>query len=180
MGLLAWYILASYFERYRASSETRLDEDTSLIAEGKGYRELIEKIKEREGHLKAAIDEDISNGYYNKLLLYSLLRKNEAHDLVSKTLLDSRDVSDHHIFPRGLLGEKADDIGNLTLTTLGTNNHLQDKEPKEYLPNVPVKIREQHLIPENQNLWELRRYDEFLEERKELLKHAVEEFFALI
>jgi hypothetical protein len=180
-GLLMWYVLASYFERYRTSSETMLNEDLSIIAKGKSYKELIKKLEEREGDLKARIDDDISRGYYSKLILYALLRRNKAQDFLSRILLDSGDVSPHHIFPRGIVGEeKAWDIGNLTLTTLGTNNRLRARRPEDYLSNVPTQIRKQHLIPEDSSLWKLQKYDEFLKARKELLKKAISEFFTEI
>ncbi|MQY60398.1 hypothetical protein GH153_00960 [bacterium] len=165
-GLLSWYVLAAYFGRYSTSSEARLNEDLSIITEGKGYEELINKLVKREGNLKASIKEDISNGDYSKLLLYVLLRRNQSRDLISDGLLDSRDVSLHHIFPSGLLTENEDDIGNLTLTTLGTNNHLRATKPIDYLPGLSPDTRKQHLI---------NKYDEFLEKRRELLRQAVED-----
>lgn len=179
-GLLTWYVLATYFRRYSTSSETMLNEDLSVIAQGKGYSELIKKLEEKEGNLRTRIKEDVSRGiYHSEIFLYALLRKKEAQDFISKIVLDSSDVSVHHIFPRRIVGEeKAWDIGNITLTTLGTNNSLRAKKPEDYLPNLPVQIKKQHMIPENPRLWELPKYDEFIESRKELIKTAVEEFLA--
>jgi hypothetical protein len=175
-NLLTWYILASYFKRYGISSESRLNEDLSLIAEGKGWKELIKKIEEREGNLRNRIHEDIERGYYHsgsKLLLYALLRMNQAKDMLSRLPLDSRDVSLHHIFPIRALGEDAQNLNNLTLTTLRTNNDLLDSRPQDYLPRVPSEIRKQHMIPEDPTLWELEKYKEFCEARKTLLKEVV-------
>lgn len=175
-GLLSWYVLAAYFERYSTSSEARLNEDLSIIAEGKGYEELIDKLEEREGgDLKTSIKTDISNGHYSKLLLYVLLRRNQSCDLISDGLLDSRDVSLHHIFPSGVLTENEDDIRNLTLTTLGTNNRLRATKPRDYLSGLSPDTRKQHFIPQDPRLWEINKYDEFLEKRGELLRQAVED-----
>jgi len=174
-GLLIWYVLASYFGRYGISSESRLNEDLSIIADGKGYKELIRKIEEREGDLKNGICEDIARGYYHsKLLLYALLKRNKAKDMISQTPLDSGDASLHHIFPQRAVGEEvAWDIGNLTITTLRTNNSLLASRPEDYLPRVPSQIRQQHMIPEDSTLWKLEKYEEFTNARKELLKETV-------
>jgi hypothetical protein len=173
--LLIWYVLASYFGRYGISSESRLNEDLSLIAEGKGYKELIRKIEEREGDLENVICGDITRGYYHsKLLLYALLKRNKAKDLMTQTPLDSSDASLHHIFPRRAVGEEvAWNIGNLTITTLRTNNSLLASRPEDYLSRVPSQIRQQHMIPEDNTLWKLEKYEEFISARKELLKEAV-------
>lgn len=173
--LLIWYVLASYFGRYGISSESRLNEDLTLIAEGKRYRELIGKIEEKEGNLKTGICEDIARGFYHsKLLLYALLKRNKAKDIMAQTTLDSSDASLHHIFPRRAVGEEAWNIGNLTITTLRTNNSLLASRPEDYLPRIPSQIKQQHMIPQDTTLWKLEKYEEFIEARKELLKKAVE------
>jgi hypothetical protein len=180
-GLLVWYVLASYFGRYRASADTRLDEDLSTIASGGDYKELIRKLEEREGrNLKDSLKNEISEGVYNRLLLYALLRKNNARDLVSPNELDSRDVSEHHIFPYSLVGERANDVGNLTLTTLGTNNRLRDRKPEEYLRDVSPEVKKQHFIPDDPELWKVAKYEEFLQMRKRLLMNAIDELFSWI
>lgn len=180
-GLLAWFVLASYFARYTSAAETRLNEDLSVIEEGKGYRGLISNLEKREGDLKNRLKEDISRGLWSRLLLYSMLRAKRAKDPINQQELTTTDVVVHHIFPRGVLsGVREDlinDIGNITLTTMSTNSSLSSERPENYIPRIPQGIREDHLIPDNPDLWKIESYEQFLKERKELLKKVVDDFW---
>jgi len=183
-GLFKWFVLASYFRRYSTSSETRLDKDISTIAEGGNYRSLIKNLEEKEGNLKERIKEDISKGAMgrlSKLLLYAILKQNQAKDLMTHDVLQTNNLTIHHIFPKSQLRgtkyeEMLDDIGNITLVTLNTNSSLSSRLPENYLRGIPPEIRAAHLIPSNQELWELEKCKDFIKERKEHLIEAVERF----
>ena len=180
-GLLKWFVLASYFRRYSSSSEARLNEDLSVIEKGGNYKDLIEKIKEREGDIKERIKDDISRGQWSELLLYALLRENNAKDFKTYELLTTSNLTVHHIFPKKfIVGSEyediLDDVGNITLVTLGTNQSLSSELPENYLPTIPSYTRESHLIPDNRNLWKLRNCRKFVQKRKELLIKSVDKF----
>jgi len=180
-GLLTWFVLASEFGRYSSATETRLNEDLSVIEEGGDYKALISEIEEREGNLKERIKSQISfAGWLSRLLLYSILWANEAKDIGHPyDRLHTGDVIIHHIFPRSrLVGSEweqlIDDVGNITLVSGGTNTRLRDEAPEDYLPRVPSDIRKAHLIPDNSHLWEMGNFKRFLEERKKLLMDSVD------
>ncbi|MEM2619327.1 MAG: DUF262 domain-containing protein [Candidatus Hadarchaeales archaeon] len=177
-NLLMWHVLASFFGRYSASSDTRLNEDLSVIAQGGKSKDLIKNLGDLEV-LKSTIKDNISNGCYSPLLIYAILRKNEAGDLLTGNPLSSEDVSIHHIFPSSLVRDNVDDVGNITLTTHGTNSHLRAKKPEEYLPRVAAQIRDRHLIPQDPNLWQLSKFKEFVETRKKMIKETIDKFFTL-
>lgn len=179
-GLLAWFILASYFSRYSSAAETRLNEDLRIVEDGKGYRGLISTLEMREGDLNNRLKEDISRGSWNRLLLYAILRTKKAKDPISQQELTTTDIVAHHIFPRSILSgitESIDDIGNITLTTMSTNSSLSSQRPENYIPKMNPMIKKDHLIPDNPDLWKIENYGQFLEERKELLKNEIDEFW---
>jgi hypothetical protein len=67
-----------------------------------------------------------------------------------------------------------DDIGNLTLLTYGSNQKLSDELPENHLRRVLSEIFKAHHIPENRELWNLEKMEEFIKMHKEKLKEAVE------
>lgn len=181
-GLLGWFVLASSFARYSSATETRLNEDLSEIQKGGDYNELIKILEKREGSLKERIIDKISKGELDKLLLYAILKANSVKDLLSHQDITTADATIHHIFPKAILADSefeqsADHVGNLTITTMGTNTTLRSREPEIYLRKVPPEIRRTHLIPDNPELWKVRNFKEFLEERKKLLIKAVDKFW---
>jgi len=180
-GLFKWFILASFFGRYSASAETRLDEDLETIRNGGNYRDLIENIRRKEGDLKERIIAYIDEGGYDLLLLYALLKQSNAKDLLSGEPITQANSTLHHIFPKKHLAEQGyteliDDIGNLTLLTHRSNLELLDELPENYLQRVPLDILKAHYIPGDRELWKLEKAEEFIERRKEELKEAVKQF----
>jgi len=183
-GLLKWFVMASYFRRYSSSAETRLNEDLKVIEKGGSYKDLIKKLEEYEGNLKERIKEDLLKGRFNELLLYAILKQNDARDLLTHERLNTGNLTIHHIFPKKyLIGSKyeevLDDIGNITLVSSSTNQRLSSELPENYLRRIPKDIRNSHLIPHNQDLWKLENCKKFIEERKELLMKAIETFFEI-
>lgn len=182
-GLFKWFILASFFGRYSASAETKLNEDLETIRNGGSYYDLIENIRRKEGDLKERILVYIDEGEHDPLLLYALLKQSNAKDLLSGEPLTQVNSTFHHIFPRKHLGGSeyarlVNDIGNLTLLTHGSNQKLSDELPENYLRRVSSEILSAHYIPEDEELWKLEKVKEFIKIRKEKLKEAVEKFLS--
>jgi len=181
-GLFKWFILASFFGRYSASTETKLDEDLGTIRDGGDYRSLIENIRREEGDLKERIIARIDEGEYDPLLFYALLRQSNARDfLPPHESITQANSTIHHIFPRRHLtepeyAELVDDIGNLTLLTHQSNLRLSDELPENYLRRVPDEILKAHYIPGDRELWKHKNAGEFIKRRKEKLKEAVKQF----
>jgi hypothetical protein len=183
--LFKWFILASFFGRYTASAETRLDEDLTLIKKGGNYRDLIKNIEQREGDLKERILAYIDEGRCDKLLLYALLKQSNARDFLSNEPLTQMNSTLHHIFPKKHLVESKyetliNDVGNITLLTPSSNSRLLDELPENYLQRVPPETLKAHYIPEEREIWKLEKIEEFIKRRKENFKRAVEDFFKTI
>jgi len=63
----------------------------------------------------------------------------------------------HHIFPRKQLAKTdyagpIDDIGNITMLTHVSNQHLSADLLESYLQNVPPEVLRAHYIPEDKEL----------------------------
>jgi hypothetical protein len=183
-GLFKWFFLASFFGRYSSSTETRLDEDLSIISEDGNYLDLIKNIEQKEGNIKQRLLDYIDVGGYDrntKFLLYVLLRMSNAEDFITRDRLVLASSVVHHIFPKKFVRDEklANDIGNLTLLTHSTNMRLSAEPPENYLQKLPEEILKKHYIPLERELWKLRNKESFIQKRKENLKKAVEKFFEI-
>lgn len=182
-GLFKWFVLASIFGRYSSSAETRLNEDLATIKEGGDWKDLIKNIELREGNLKERIQGYIDTGWWSRLLLYALLKESNAKDFLTNETITFENSTIHHIFPRKYLidtkyGQLLNDVGNITLITYPSNQRLLDELPENYLIKVHPEVRKSHYIPENTECWKFEKFGEFIEQRKNLLKNAVETFFS--
>ena len=55
-------------------------------------------------------------------------------------------------------------------------------DPKKYLKKlyeVDPELLEKHLIPTDEELWDIDRFSEFLKKRRELIKEAIEKEFGV-
>ena len=86
----------------------------------------------------------------------------------------------HHIFADNILkrpqyNDKKEDITNKTFLTNKSNKKLSDRDPT-YLSEYPKKLLKAHLIPDDENLWKLEKYEEFLQERRKLISEELNKF----
>ncbi|MEM3906262.1 MAG: DUF262 domain-containing protein [Nitrososphaerota archaeon] len=190
IGLYKWSVLASYFERYSRNVESELRKDMETIKRGGSWKDLIKNIQSiyRNEDLKKIILSRIDgNEFYfddenrSKLLLYALLKESDAKDFLTKEplIFEQGKLEVHHIFPFNLMrGNRLwNHIGNITLLTSSTNQRLGNKPPENYLPKVDPEILRSHYIPEDAEYWKSENFERFVEQRKNLLKSAVEKFF---
>jgi uncharacterized protein with ParB-like and HNH nuclease domain len=98
-----------------------------------------------------------------------------------------------HIFARGLfkpkelsaLGRldwlsKKDRLGNLCLLLAPENIGKQDMPVDEWLSSRQSAFLRRHLIPDDQALWRIERFPEFLEAREKLIRHRVKALFGSV
>lgn len=156
----------------------------------------LEKI-ERSEYLSSAIDElckglsspsteeIIGNSFRSRLstLLKILYFKTDARDFVERDLkVTDNNMEKHHFFPKKLLRkyttEKADLLPNCIIISSTTNKKIGDKEPYQYLQelNVSDEDLKRHLIPLDQDLFKVSRYNTFLKKRAEILVKAIENY----
>jgi hypothetical protein len=92
----------------------------------------------------------------------------------------------HHIFPKALLPnagyEKSEinEIANMAFISGSANRRISKKPPVEYFPGIIEKrgqdALEACLIPMDQTLWDIARYRDFLDYRRNQLALAINRF----
>jgi hypothetical protein len=123
-------------------------------------------------------------------LFISMLRNKQAKDWKYQTPLDGNvighnaELQVHHFFPQALLrkhnfeSDMINTFANYTILNKETNLDISDAEPFNYVKEHKIKKRELRIqcIPENQDLWKVERYKEFLFERRKMLAQSVNDF----
>ena len=141
-----------------------------------------------EDVLESLLDETTYRSQKSFLLL-SLLYYPEP---VKTSVTYERD----HIFPRSLLEEEtlvddhglslarakqcdehADKIANLQLLTPGENVEKSDMEFDEWIRTRTDDYYERHLIPENEDLYQLENFPEFVETREQIIREHILDLF---
>jgi len=184
-ALVGWFLLAQFYHRYTSAPDTKLNEDLDLV-KSSNYRALVDKIWEFAG--MRGITEDALSGRVTGrgnnmlMMLLALLQKRKAKDFYkpSVNIDESQDLTIQHIFPVSKLPtshseDEVHDIANITFTLSSTNKAIGDKEPKIYLPQIPLEIRDQHLIS-TEHLWDIKKYREFLTERRKMLVKEINNY----
>lgn len=191
-----WILVANTKARYsRGSSETFLDQDLSTISDNQSIDRLLQHIEGQAGHLNilpADLENKSSKSSYFKTMFLAF-RKSGACDWSSNQLGISLKHSGekyklqfHHIFPKALLkkiglsDQKINDICNMAFIGGATNRKISDKAPADYLPEVIEKIGADQLdkqcIPNNETLWKVEAYEDFLRERRSLVANRLNKF----
>jgi hypothetical protein len=130
-------------------------------------------------------------------LLYTVLVDNDAEDWMGNSLriLQMKSLAKAHIFPREELGKRylssrlyselydeeereleakgVNGIGNITLMSREINSEISDDLPANYLKGFHKNILKQHFIPTREDLWNIERFEEFTEERTNLIKDFI-------
>ena len=187
--LLYWYVHAFLWGRYAGSTESVLAQDLNIINSGEGIDGLIRQLKQSRGDLSIR-QEDFwgwSTGARFYPLLYLLTRMGNALDwgtnieLKSNLLGKSSSLEVHHIFPKDLLYKSGrskpivNALANYAFLTKATNIEISNQAPEIYLPQYKLKSPgaiDTHWIPQDENLWKIENYKEFLFERRKLLAKA--------
>jgi hypothetical protein len=194
--IMKWFILASFNGLYSSQTNTKLESDLKIIKDAnpptsfplqKLLDSMQEKIKTTQISKKdfTSIDINILRGTAGKKYLfleYILLCKNEATDWTGRLLIERsfNELDRHHIFPRDPLRQIIDDdvtinhIGNLTFIDRNFNEELQDRLPDDYLTNIDEDVLKRHFIPLDKELWKLDQYEQFIQQRAELMWQGVE------
>ena len=194
--ILFWYVHAFMWGRYSGPVETRIRRDL-LALEADGVDGLIEEIAQWRGSLEVRPDDFVSSSVGARFypLMYILTRVNDARDLENGLSLSQKmlglhsNLHLHHIFPKARLynakagynRSQVNALGNFCFLTAESNWQIGAADPAVYLAEVekrnPGVLRSQW-IPEDEALWSIDRYPEFLEARRCLLAVAANEMLA--
>jgi len=192
--MMKWFILASFNGLYSSHTNTKLESDLKIVRSSPGAFPLAEMLKSMKEKIRTTeiskkdftnIDTNILRGTAGKkylFLTYVTLCRNNATDWSGRLLTERtfNDLDRHHIFPKGELRASVDDdvlinhIGNLTFIDRSLNDTLQEELPEVYLPSFDEDVLRKHFIPPDRGLWKLENYEQFLDERTELLWQEVE------
>lgn len=197
--LLHWLLVANARGRYsRGSTETLLNEDLSIIFRGVGVSGLIDPLRRQFGRLHIEPGDLAGRGANSPLfsLAYLALKDAGAKDWYSGLGLSLTHqgklhfIQWHHVVPRSLLKScglgyetgEINEIANMAFITGQTNRRISNKEASAYLADVVAKQGEEALtsqcVPLDPELWDTRRYREFLSTRRERLARRMNAFIS--
>jgi hypothetical protein len=187
-NLLFWYVHQAAWGRYSGSTESMLDRDLAAI-EDEGIEGLIRELESWRGSLTVRPEDfntqTVGSRFYP--VLYMLTRINDAQDFCSGLPLSSHLLGKgsrlevHHVFPKAVLykagyeRKQVNAVANFAFLTGACNGKLGMRAPADYFPEVetthPGALQSQW-IGDDQRLWQVENYLEFLAERRVRLAAA--------
>ncbi len=196
---IRWMYLAGLWARYSGATETKLQQDTALVADRDldPTHELEAAILRERGRVTLEAS-DLAEAGINSAVgrfSYVLARAREGRDwftgirLYDKAVGKRNGLESHHIFPKKVLHQAGldsrrdrktiNEVANRAFLTQRVNRQLAAKPPAAYLheveENQPGALRAQS-VPMDRELWEPENYADFVASRRQLLAHAMNEF----
>lgn len=194
LQFLRWLNAAMMWARYSGSSDTTVERDLSLLDSESPTDDLMQEIIADRGRIEVQASDLEGRGkrtrrFYNMVRM--ITRANDPVDWTTgEPLVGSYQLESHHIFPKNELYEiydsgKSDhrklvnEIANRAFVTPETNKELSDQLPEEYFPEIlerhPSALESQY-IPENEELWKIENYEDFLVRRRDNLANAINDY----
>jgi len=199
---IRWLYLAHLWGRYTGQTDQRLDHDISIIMRNSDpWQELVDSIVDQRGRIKLEASDlegrSIQHPIYK--MMYIVIKSKGAIDWFNGSPLDithgdSYSIQSHHIFPSSLLWKSEkynennhlhkkiiNEIANRAFLTASTNNSLiNNRSPKEYFPEIKerfgIDALKKQIVPTDDNLLDVDRYEEFLKVRRELIAREINQF----
>jgi hypothetical protein len=189
--LLFWFVQAGMWGRFSGSTESYIDQDLEALERTESpLDKLIEQLRLWHGSLMVEPGNltgwSLGARFYP--VLYMLTRMGEARDwgnglpLKANMLGKMSRLDVHHIFPKSQLYKRnykrpeVNALANFCFLTKDTNIDISNRLPEKYF----LEIEDKHpgalasqWIPNDQKLWQLDNYLDFLEARKILLANEV-------
>lgn len=186
--MLFWYMHCFMWGRYSASTETKLQRDLHAL-ESSGIDGLIRELEQWRGSLTVQPDDFDSSSIGARFypLLYILTRVNASRDLftgiqLSHSLLGQHSkLQVHHIFPKkrlydaGYSRSQVNALANFCFLTALGNQSISATDPARYLAAAEADnpgVLASQWIPQEEALWQIDRYPDFLAARRALLADA--------
>jgi hypothetical protein len=191
--VLYWYIHSALWGRYDGSSETVLNQDCDTAGRS-GTSGLIGSLERwRGGNLVVDGQDFAGSGQGSRFypLLYLLTRVHGARDFGNGLPLHTRQpghpatLQVHHVFPKAMLyaagypSGQVNAVANFCFLTRETSLVVAKHEPAAYCGAVEARhpgALASQWIPQDQALWRIDRYPDFLAARRELLATAANSF----
>lgn len=190
---LYWYIHTGLWGRYAGSTESVLARDYETLAKGGLDALLTEVERSRGGNLDLGSHDFAGSTMGSRFypMLYLLTRVLQARDFCSGLALNSQMLGHlgrlqvHHLFPKARLRDagynraEINAVANYAFLTQSCNLSIGARRPEEYFAQVADRqpgALESQWIPMDPQLWQVERYPDFLEARRELLATAANTF----
>ena len=187
--LLAYWLLVSYLnQRFSKGQSTSIvNNDIDIISKSgdndstTAITNLVKSLEEDNHIIKKVKPRDIEGEQF-KFILYYLIRTRGTRDIgsdkrIGKAISNINRPEFHHIFADAILKktkfkDMKEDIANKTFLTSKSNKKISDADPT-YLSEYKKSVLKKHFIPTNKNVWNLKRYEDFLYERKKILSREI-------
>ena len=194
-----WLYNAHIWARYTGQTDQRLEHDVSIVVrETSPWEELRAQIVEQRGRIEVRPADFVGRGAQHPLyrMTFILAKALGAVDWFNGTPLARTPknryyIHSHHIFPQSLLykelydpsnhldRKKVNEIANRAFLTAATNQRLSNRPPEEYLFEIEERYPgalDKQFIPKDPELWKVKRYEDFLEARRELIARKLNDF----
>ncbi|WP_081104055.1 DUF262 domain-containing protein [Leptospira weilii] len=193
-GILFWYLAVTGLGRFTGGAEAQIDNDIKAINSEAPIQNLVKNLR-RSVAIFEFTPEMIAGEYRtNKFmpLLFSLCRKKEAKDWFNGINLNTSNhgsenqIELHHIFPKAILKEAeietelVDDLANIAFLSSKANKEISKTLPSKYLKKIETDRLKKQFIPIYEELWEITRFKDFLQERRKLIIKELNIYFAEI
>lgn len=189
--MIKWFYYSQIRQRYASQTTTKLDADLKVVAEAELPFDRMLGVIEESHRLEIRPDEFMYRGVLHPLfsMMRWLLKSRGAVCLTTGVGLQMNmgakyQLERDHIFPYGELkkigysssdGHKyqlAQELTNRAILTAAANRSKAAMLPSVYLAEVVERFPDalaSQCIPDDPELWELDRYEEFLAERRKQL-----------
>lgn len=196
---IKWFYYSQIRARYTSQLPQKLDRDLRVLTESdEPFDHLLQVISEEEGHLR--IEPYEFDGRAIQHPLFGMVRwyvKSRGAICFTTGMTLRQNMGKRyqleldHIFPYSKLKKAgygkgnrvkyalAQEFTNRAILTQIANRAKSDTDAAEYLASVEARFPgalELQCIPTDPNLWELDRYEEFLEARRQLLAEQLNAF----
>jgi len=192
--LRRWFLASNAFSHYVGASETKLNQDLTVLGPNSGNIPglLDQLLKDLRGEPKITA-QDLERAGMNSpffCLSYLAAVSQNATDwfkgikLHRDSFNDNQNIEYHHIFPKKLLDAKGvdrylrDEMANIAFLSQKANRRIMATEPAEYLAAIaessPNRLEAQ-FVPMDEELWQIDRFDDFLEARRAMLAEKMNE-----
>ncbi len=185
--LQRWLYTALLWSRYSTSSETNLDQDIKALGDENPIGRMIQNIEDKVGAGRRITERELQDELSNSpfmVMAYVLARRNGAKDWFHAINIgEGQDLEYHHIFPKALLkdrfsGRVVNQVANLAFLSQRANAKISASAPTTYLPQIEsVRLQTQY-VPTDETLWNLDRFEDFVQERRTLLANAINDLLA--
>lgn len=193
-----WFLIANAKGRYSGSSETKLDQDISIIRNGGGGIELLNKLLTEVGRFDFTANElrgrNTNSGAFKTLFM--ALRADGVKDWESNLEISTKHkgeadrIENHHIFPKKYLervrpdlttsnNKQINQIANMAFIGGLTNRHISDKAPSDYRQNYDSRLLAAQLIDFYDGRDKPENFEQFIDHRLNLMAAKLNEFLGV-